>query len=576
MWSSSSTSSAKSWTQTFSSSLRTLGEEEVDEVDGRSIDNSTLNSLNSLNSNSNGMSLSQGQGQGGPLKRSLLPKVQEDSFSVLTYDPHVQTTEELLQQKEDELRELQSVQKVQNDYLEQTRAALTKLQLQHGIKERDWKMTFEEIQSQKIILQERLSVMEDDVHNEDLLQHLTNLISEDAPKELQHSDDDDEDKVRVKSTFRLFGGALQPSMRQTQFNSEHRIHVLEEYIQKLQDKLKEAMHKLTVLSNQISTMEEAHEDQISKVIHKIKESEQERTRIEVLSEERLQTLQHEKRLAEQALLAKLERKSDKLERLEDHVDELCEMASSGKLSQHQFEGATQVTNLKQQFDELSQQKDNLTGKHDQEMEALQQEVRRLRQHNEKLERQLERHMAGDDLTNFDTMSSDDDTQEGETFQPLSNEGGGTPPSPKTTRTKSPVRTSSTSSRAKSHSPSRGGKSHASSTQRNESPTHESSSQATLPTQRRHHSLPAITHFNSSQSSTMHNPNNSDDDEETLDHISAASYDYEDCEKKLHVDQHRPVEKKEFRRLSLQMQQAKWAGMDQQSREKSQSVVNRFL
>jgi K+/H+ antiporter YhaU regulatory subunit KhtT len=78
-------------------------------------------------------------------------------------------------------------------------------------------------------------------------------------------------------------------------------------------------------------MEEAHQDQMSKVIHKIKECELERSRIEVKSEEKLQTLQYEKKMTEQAILAKLDTKAEQLRRMEEHVEELREIAQSAKL-----------------------------------------------------------------------------------------------------------------------------------------------------------------------------------------------------------------------------------------------------
>jgi hypothetical protein len=42
-------------------------------------------------------------------------------------------------------------------------------------------MSTEDLQSQKIVLQERLDVVEDDLHSEDLMQQLEQLITEEAP-----------------------------------------------------------------------------------------------------------------------------------------------------------------------------------------------------------------------------------------------------------------------------------------------------------------------------------------------------------------------------------------------------------
>jgi hypothetical protein len=68
----------------------------------------------------------------------------------------------------------------------------------------------------------------------------------------------------------------------------------------------------------------------------------------------------------------------------------------------------------------------------------------------------------------------------------------------------------------------------------------------------------------------------DDDMGASDQASLASYEYDDHDKKLHVERQRPVEKREFRRLSKLLQETKWAELDPQSREKAKAVESRFL
>jgi len=447
-----------------------------------------------------------------------------------------------------------------------------------------------------------LDVMDDDLNSEDLMQQLEQLITEEAPNELQnyhaestdinttsnhkgrlgqhlsangrndgdvvHDADQENDDVASKASVRSntsgvasrwgLGGSRQVGTpRLTNQQLQNHIRIMEEYITKLQSQLVQLMHKMRVLSNQISTMEEAHQDQMSKVIHKIKECEQERSRIEVESEEKLQTLQHEKRMSEQAILAKLDTKSEQMRRMEEHIEELREIAESAKLSQQHGEGNSQQSSyLYQQFDA---EKMRLETQHRLEKEALQAEVIRLKDRNDNLERSIERLLERKNISHLETIGLEDvadDPNQQTTYEALSSGDKGT-----TSYLGFP---SSRSSRRQS---STNGSSPSNTSHRSNSP------------HRRHRSLSSTsTEFSSRNRSysTLHNSDDEDDDLGSLDQTSLASYDYDDPEKKLHVEKQRPVEKREFRRLSKILQDTKLAEMDPISREKAKAVESRFL
>jgi hypothetical protein len=393
--STSTASEVKSWKQAFTSSLLTLGEEKVAPADSnnntdasnRSIANSTLSGGLSRQQYSTNPKMKQHQHQHS--------RPSKDSVSVLTCDDddnglddfendddHVDdhhdhnlhpalASNELLTQKEEELNQLMELQALQAQALEETRSELTNLKMEFTQQERQWAMSIEDLQYQKTILQERLGVMQDDVNNPELIEQLTKLIKEEAPegllkndtpKEVEHNDDEienGEDDVESKATpvvgtvtsgFRsVWGSRTRSQPPPPDAETQQKIKALQDYATVLQLRLTEAMHKVTIMSNQITTMEQAHEDHVSKVIHSIRESEMERIQIQIESDEKYQTLLHEKKMAEQALSAKLKTATDKLTRLEERVQELQDAAlSSAKV------GADECKRFQQEKDHLIQ------------------------------------------------------------------------------------------------------------------------------------------------------------------------------------------------------------------------------
>lgn len=161
-------SEVKSWKQAFTSSLLTLGEEKVipdadTDASNRSIANSTLSGgLSRQYSTNSRMKQQQKQHQQQQQHHHARPP--KDSVSVLTcdnddhgfddFDNHpaallVATNNELLHQKEEELNQLMELQALQAQALVETRAELTKLQMEHKQQERQWAMSIEDLQYQK-------------------------------------------------------------------------------------------------------------------------------------------------------------------------------------------------------------------------------------------------------------------------------------------------------------------------------------------------------------------------------------------------------------------------------------------
>ena len=401
---SSTNSDAKSWKQAFTSSLlATLGEEKVVTTTTANSQSESVASV--AHSYSYEASRTSGGGGGGERSRqdhhthnsnstrrrislprkALLQDMPKDSVSVLTCDrddddndddydtqshkqPSSMERERLYQTQQALYQQSQVQTVVQAQALEEARGAFTKLQLTHMQQERQWAQSIEDLQYQKTILQERLGVLLDDVNNPELLEQLTHLIQDGAPKDLSNettlvlpvSIDHPENNTTILNSageqeqqhlgmlgdnsnsvslgFRSrWTASTSPRQNQTkqqahnhhqiQQQQQQQIKALQDYAKLLQSHLVDAMHKVTTLSNQISTMEQAHEDQVSKIIHSIQESEMERIRIQVESDDKYQTLLHEKKMNEQVLLAKLNRKTEAVRRLEDHVEELRDAAA---------------------------------------------------------------------------------------------------------------------------------------------------------------------------------------------------------------------------------------------------------
>lgn len=665
----------------------TLGEEEVvtPAADGASIASSTMTSgLDRWNRKVVVQTpSSQHQSNGGSSSRRGSEGINPDSVSVLTYDPHLQhiSTEDMLQQKEEELKELQHLHQVQCERLGETQTSLRQSQLQYKQQQREWKLNMEDVQSQNIVLQERLDVMEDDLHNGDLMTHMAKLISEEAPREFQksqeekssynstddddrsvdndddHASHDDDDmksvtsRASTSSGFRGLGfGRNRSNMS---FRSNHNLQeqqrkkliVYEDYITKLQAKLAESMHAMTVLTNQIQTMTDAQEEQLTKLRLELQVSEQERMHQEVTHTEALGALEHEKLISEQTLLAKLEVKGDRVQRLEELVEELRDMAHQGSLSVSTFEGTLALDNIKMQFDILSKEKDKLVQHHYEELESQQHSIKQLSKQNAKLERHIERLQSGDELTCLEqiplggggdsvTSSSDDDDEEEEvksndmslgnivldieTTEQQAGTASATSTPSSTSRKPDriiPLQDEPSSSRVQGKSPfvqntkrtsrhapkesryTTANNSHyRSKQQRNQSVNNSSSgsisTSGSITRHERHRSTSKFHRSTSSASSASSTSGGTsshsrhrhtyvrkssgdedyDDDDANL-HSSVTSLDLlEDEDKKLHVEQHRPVHSKEL----MQIQETKWSKMDAQSREKSQAVVNRFL
>jgi chromosome segregation ATPase len=328
----------------------------------------------------------------------VLPSVQEDAVSVLTYDPNMQQAfddEEQLEQKEEELKQLQRLYDVQTIKLQAAEASLSKIELSYKQEAREWKLSMEELQSQKTILEERLDVMEDDIHNAELMEKLANLITKDAPKELTENgdmeDDDDAASRDTASSFPLRLGSRKSSSRNQQHMAqrlEQRVQSLEEYITQLQARLTEAMHSMVALTNQIQILGETHEHQTSKLRAQLKSSEKERIYQEIEYRDGLHRIKEDKLVLEQKLLAKLEAKTERVDRLEELVDELREVASRDPQSKADYENAVAIQNLKEQFDTLSIEKDTMAQRHYDEIDEMQKEIKLLRTQNESLEYQI--------------------------------------------------------------------------------------------------------------------------------------------------------------------------------------------
>ena len=198
---------------------------------------------------------------------------------------------------------------------------------------------------------------------------------------------------------------------------QEQIQGLQEYAGQLKAHLVQVMQKVTILTNQITTMEQAHEDQVSKVLHSIRESEMERIRIQVESNEKLQTLEHEKQLREQALLSKLEHKNEKLLRLEEYIEELRDaLASTTTTAATAAAAATSSVNASNYSSDTSmptttpppltpyqqihqEEKGRMVQQHRCEVERLRAEVKKLNCENERLEHAVERWKDLEDALN---------------------------------------------------------------------------------------------------------------------------------------------------------------------------------
>jgi hypothetical protein len=431
-WSTSTTSSSastkvKSWTQAFTSTLLTLGEEEVLIDSNKSIAQSTL-SVGLIRRQSsvrcNVPEVTQPQvpaaRENSFTQRSIQNNhqhlEQQDCMSVVTYDNPSYLE---VQQKDDELRELNAKYNHQESALRETRTELKNLKLEYRKKVHELTITMDDLQWQKTSLQERLSDLED----EDLeyIEQLQHVVQEEAPKEISSSlssfltnnqqatqkdrlahhlnrhqqeglmkdnseqDDDDDNRSRasVRSTTSGFGGRWGLSLNRSSQAQQNQI--LQSYTSHLQAKLVEAMYKIKTLTEKISTMEQAQEDQMSKVIHMIKESEQERARLEVELESRVGEIQGEKALQEIALQAKLDTKDDKIRRLEEYIEELREASQSTNITQQKLEIQSQLTTMKEEH--MTEMR-KLKEQHHVELEQLQTVINRCKLQNESLEKEL--------------------------------------------------------------------------------------------------------------------------------------------------------------------------------------------
>jgi chromosome segregation ATPase len=428
-WSTASTSSSastkvKSWTQAFTSTLLTLGEEEVLIDNNKSIAQSTLSGglirrRSSVRCNTPEIT----QPQPSNLRKNSFTQSsaqnqqfqeQQDCMSVVTYDNPSYLE---VQQKDDELRELNLKYKHQESLLQETKIELKNLKLEYRKKVHELTITMDDLQWQKTSLQERLN----DIEDEDLeyIEQLQKFVHDEAPKEVNLSlgsfftknqetnpkdrlahhlnrlnqeglmkdtsdqdDDDNRSRASVRSTTSGFGGRWGLSLnRSSQAQQNQILH----YTAHMQSKLVEALYKIKSLNEKISTMEQAHEDQMSKVIHMVRDSEQERARLEVELESRVGDIQSEKRLQEHALQAKLDTKDDKIRRLEEYIEELREASQSTKNTQQKLEFQSQLTSLKE---EHSANIRKLKEQHNAELEQLQAVINRFKLQSDFLEKGL--------------------------------------------------------------------------------------------------------------------------------------------------------------------------------------------
>ena len=401
--------------ESAAASIRSLSTEEVAKKrpnDTASITNSTISS---------GLSLS----RQGSVRRTVhivrggfLPSVAEDdSVSVLTYDPYSDNNrpspEELLRCKDEELKQLEHAHQTTKTRLGATTEELTKLQLKHRTEHREYQLTIEELQSQKIVLQERIDVMQEQLHSEELSTHIKTLIEEEAPQLEETPEDPLENGGSLHGGLKKNGFKLPFGHKEKENNNNHHKKLQaekDEYIAKLQSRLTEANKNMHIMSNQMTLMEDTLAEQVQKLRRQLKESEQRRLEQEVKYLSQLDQAELEKKTETQTLLAKLETKEDRISRLEDLLDEIRDLAESknaGRFGMEDFAAVVALDALKEQYDKLSKEKDKLTVQYHGRLDEMGQELARLQHANEHKQRVIDRLETSDGLAalEHDTLTA---------------------------------------------------------------------------------------------------------------------------------------------------------------------------
>eukprot|EP00549_Striatella_unipunctata_P000931 CAMPEP_0118710782 /NCGR_PEP_ID=MMETSP0800-20121206/23627_1 /TAXON_ID=210618 ORGANISM="Striatella unipunctata, Strain CCMP2910" /NCGR_SAMPLE_ID=MMETSP0800 /ASSEMBLY_ACC=CAM_ASM_000638 /LENGTH=524 /DNA_ID=CAMNT_0006615111 /DNA_START=306 /DNA_END=1881 /DNA_ORIENTATION=- len=105
-------------------------------------------------------------------------------------------------------------------------------------------------------------------------------------------------------------------------DEQAKIILPESYLLRLQQKLAKAMHRMHVMKQQMSQLEKQSKKEISSVKSQYKRDAENKIKSEVELMNQLTQLEHEKKMAMQTLLAKLEVKQERISRLEEMLEEI--------------------------------------------------------------------------------------------------------------------------------------------------------------------------------------------------------------------------------------------------------------
>ena len=158
---------------------------------------------------------------------------------------------------------------------------------------------------------------------------------------------------------------------------------------------------MQVIKNQCEMLEEMLEEETKILRNQLKLQEQDKSNFEHDLNQKLCQEEFEHKLKEQQFLAKLEAKQERINRMEDLLDELREAAdlkAHGALDMEEFASIIALNSMKESFDVLSAKKDVMETELVRQINFFKGEVNRLQNANEKLEKWIERLESGDTLT----------------------------------------------------------------------------------------------------------------------------------------------------------------------------------
>lgn len=177
-----------------------------------------------------------------------------------------------------------------------------------------------------------------------------------------------------------------------------------------EDPLAKTLQQLQVTQSYVADLKEMHAAYAKTVSEQLVKLGEEKVEMEVSYLNRIDQLEHEKKLSEQALLAKLEVKQVRLAHLEETLDEYMSSSSSSKHGSDGNESTTSpgdaeavlaVSQLKEDLENMTTAKEQLEREYKAKQDEHVTEIERLRKANETKQRLIDRFQTNDALAELE-------------------------------------------------------------------------------------------------------------------------------------------------------------------------------